>query len=125
MNNIRDINVLIATDYEGLHSDIRTLSKDSNAGPSIHVRLSAKLIENFRLMGVFESSTKSSVGRYDYFDDNPLWIDVLFDCLNLDIGLHDYTIEFVNVVTGDTYYQYFCYRIQSDSPDKPYVYMDR
>lgn len=125
MNNLRDINVLIATDYEGLHSDTRTLSKDSNAGPSVHVRLSSNLLENFRLMGIFESSTKSSVGRYDYLYDNPLWIDIPFDCLNLDIGLHDYTIEFVNIITGDTYYQYFCYRIQSDNPYKPYVYIDR
>lgn len=125
MNSLNDINVLIATDYVGLHSDIRTISTDSNAGPSVHIRLSSKLVENFRLLGIFDSSSKSSVGRYDYFDDNPLWIDIPFDCLNLNIGLHDYTIEFVNIITGDTYYQYFCYRIQSDNLEKPYIYIDR
>lgn len=125
MNHTHDVNTLIASDYEGLHSDIRTLSICTNAGPVLHILLNKRFAINHRLVRIFESSIKSDVARYDYNDQYPLWVDIPLDCIDLDIGLHDYVIELVNIVTSDTIYQYFSYRIQSDDTDKSYVYMSR
>lgn len=125
MNHTHDTNTLIACDYEDLHSDIRTLSIDTNAGPILHILLRDKFAEDFRLMQIFEASSKFEVTRYDYTECNPLWINIPIVGLDLSIGLHDYIIEFINAITGDTVYQYFSYRVQSDNPDRNYIYINR
>lgn len=45
--------------------------------------------------------------------------------LNLEPGLHQYRIELSHHITHDTMHLYFQYIMQSDNPDKPYLYMNR
>lgn len=94
-------------------------------GPTLHVKLDLNVHKSCRLLRVYDLSTQDLVGRYDYDELGNLWVDIPVDCLDLSIGLHTYALEFVNLATGDTFYQYFNYTIQDDSPEKPYIYMTR
>ena len=122
--NIKDDLILEAGPKDTLYkySNIYNLS---TFGPVVHIRLNPFVHKTFRLMRIFESPTCDDVFTYTYdYLDRP-WVDIPVDCLNLDIGLHTYTLEFINTITGDTFYQYFNYTIQSDNPNKPYIYMNR
>lgn len=119
-----DYHVISACDYEELGSNVRIYNLDL-FGPTLHVQVKSSIQHSCRLMDVYESNTCCGVTTYTYDELDHPWVDIPVDCLNLDLGLHTYTLEFVNVMTGDTYFQYFNYIIQTDSPDKPYIYMDR
>lgn len=53
------------------------------------------------------------------------WIDVKSLDLNLAPGYHKYRLSFIDICTNDTTYLYFAYQVQTDAPDKPYLYMER
>ena len=45
--------------------------------------------------------------------------------VNRELGLHQFEISLKNIITGDQMYCYFQYHIQDDTPDAPYIYMNR
>lgn len=94
-------------------------------GPILHVHLELYIHRNYRLMKIYNSDNFECVGQYEYDEISHPWIDIPVDCLCLCVGLHTYTLEFINLITGDTFYQYFNYTIQNDNPCKPYIYMKR
>lgn len=53
------------------------------------------------------------------------WIEIESRVLNTKPGLHIYMLKWINKITLDTHLQYFSYSIQTDKPEKPYIYMDR
>jgi len=57
--------------------------------------------------------------------ESPTWLKFETDFINKEIGMHSYKITFVNRVTDVLLSLWFAYHIQSDNPDKPYVYMKR
>lgn len=52
------------------------------------------------------------------------WLQVTFKSLDLSIGMHTYRLQLINKCTDDVVSLYFCYIIQNDNPEKPYVYME-
>lgn len=124
-HSLYDLNSVLFAKNKSEREDAATVLNLEIIQPVIHVFTHLPADPNLRFFQVYESTTKSTVGRWDYSFENPLWINIPADCLDLSIGLHQYTLEFVNSVTGDSVYQYFEYQIQSDAPDKPYIYMER
>ena len=55
---------------------------------------------------------------------NKTWIEIDSNGLNLSIGQHIYELKFL-VNELDVVNYYFIYNIQSDNPDKPYLYMEK
>ena len=55
---------------------------------------------------------------------NP-WIKIPAATINLSPGFHMYEFIFDNIELDVTQTYYFCYQLQLDNPDKPYVYMNR
>lgn len=53
------------------------------------------------------------------------WIEIESKVLDTKPGLHIYMLKWINKVTLDVHLQYFSYSIQTDNPEKPYIYMDR
>lgn len=54
------------------------------------------------------------------------WIDINYDKLNMNPGYHKYRIDFTSTLASKSpIYLFFCYNIQNDDPDKPYIYMNR
>ena len=53
------------------------------------------------------------------------WIDITADWLDLAPGQHIYRMGFVDCTTNIVRYGFFSYIIQDDTPDKPYIYINR
>ena len=123
-NDIKEDLVLIAGPRTALYENSKVFNLQL-FGPVLHVQLDPYIHKNFRLMKIYHEENCSSVCRYDYDELGHPWIDIPVDVLDRCIGLHTYIIEFINVITGDTFYQYFNYTIQNDNPCKPYIYMER
>ena len=128
MNNryseIHANDVVISCSRDALYSqnkifDIKTF------GPTLHVKIDINVHKSYRVMRIYNIDTSDSVSRYDYDELEHPWVDIPIDCIDLNAGLHTYALEFINLVTGDTFYQYFNYTIQDDKPAKPYIYMNR
>ena len=122
--DVDETDLIRACDQESLYQNGKVFRIET-FGPVLHVHLTQHVYHMFRLLGIYETDTGDRVSRYDYDDICHPWVDIPVDCLNLEIGLHTYTLEFINNVTGDSFYQYFNYTIQCDNPDKPYIYMSR
>lgn len=117
--------VVQACDFDDLYKYGKTFNLQ-NFGPELHVKLVQNIYRDFRLYNIYNVDTCDEISKYFHREEtmHP-WVDIAVDLLDLSIGLHTYKIEFVNSITGDVYYQYFSYTIQDDSPDKPYIYMNR
>lgn len=57
------------------------------------------------------------------FQQGHPWIDVPSSELNQSPGYHKYLVRFLTK-GDDTFSWYFSYTIQTESPDKPYIYMN-
>lgn len=57
--------------------------------------------------------------------ESPTWMKVKTDFINKEIGQHTYKLTYINRISGVELPLYFRYIVQSDNPDKPYVYMHR
>lgn len=61
--------------------------------------------------------------QFSFVQGRP-WIDVAVGQLNQKVGYHKYIVRFLTA--GDEIVSYyFSYIIQTESPEKPYIYMDR
>lgn len=121
---VQETNIVNAVSKDKLYQSSNIFNLDT-IGLTLHVKVDWYIQKNFRLMKIFDTKSLENVPTYYYDDLKRPWIDIPVDCLDLDLGLHTYTVEFVNTTTGDTLYQYFNYTIQIDNPDKPYIYMER
>ena len=123
-SNIKEDHIVMAVPQSALYSYTKVFNL-KRFGPTLHVQIEKYVHKNYRLMRIFNVDTCENVGTYYYDELCHPWVDIPVDLLNLSIGLHTYSLEFINLVTGDTFYQYFNYTIQDDDPDKPYIYMNR
>lgn len=55
--------------------------------------------------------------------ENRPWIDVVFNNLNMEPGYHKYLVTFEQKCGEGNLGLYFAYTLQTDSPDRPYYYM--
>lgn len=97
--------------------------------PMLCVRIPTEVFKDCKLLGVYNTD------RPDDKDLNILsscivhkfnpWVDIDTCALCQKIGYHVYAMIFESCVTRCRVQLYFGYTIQSDEPDKPYVYMDK
>lgn len=81
-----------------------------------------------RFVGLYEDTSeglKEVPLSFLKINNYHLYIDVISDGLNKEVGQHDYIVKHVDSSTGDVVSLYFSYIIQDDNPNKPYIYMDR
>lgn len=77
-------------------------------------------------IGVFEVTNRDSDSSHSVeftVVENRPWVDIDFSKLNIDPGYHVYLVKFQENTTGDITGMYFAYTLQTDSPDRPYYYM--
>ena len=63
--------------------------------------------------------------KYSVARKNKLWLKAIYSFLKLEIGQHTYKFSFMNPDTEDIESYYFSYIIQSNDPEKPYIYMHK
>lgn len=57
--------------------------------------------------------------------ESECWIRVVRDDLNLNPGKHTYKLSMVDRFTDTDFSLYISYYVQTDDPEKPYVYMKK
>lgn len=58
-------------------------------------------------------------------ETNRVWIQIDKSVFDLSAGFHLYRLIFDDSSTETEYSLYFCYHIQDNNPEKPYIYMER
>lgn len=61
--------------------------------------------------------------QFTYVQGRP-WLDIRSDQLNQKSGYHKYVVKFLNSTTNSLVQYYFSYILQTENPDKPYIYMN-
>lgn len=57
--------------------------------------------------------------------DMNCWLRATMELLNVDPGHHVYKLSFIRRFDNVVFSLYIAYYIQTESPDKPYIYMNR
>lgn len=93
------------------------------------IALPQYMCKNLQLYQMFEVSTgeltEVNYTNMLYQDAGRPWIRVISHILNLSCGQHVYRLDFVDIETAEVVPLFFSYVLQDDSPDTPYVYMNR
>lgn len=95
--------------------------------PQVYVRFDSRISDSYTPSSVYEITEGKSDPITFSYSTGRHWIDILFENLNTDPGYHKYRIDFSSKLLSDvpTVALYFSYTIQTDSPPKPYIYMNR
>ena len=113
------------------HHDLASATKLFNvheADYHLFVHIPVEVSRNYALYEIEEvSGNVSKPYSLDFVshDRGHPWYRLISDVMNKEIGHHTYKMSFVNKQTDEVCSLYFAYVIQSNNPDKPYVYMDR
>lgn len=82
------------------------------------------ILQDLREVNFEESSGSES--QYNIVEIvSASWIRIHYSKLDLTTGMHVYKLSFNDPVFDEMLNLYFSYTIQNDSPDKPYIYMNR
>lgn len=117
---------LQASSYENLSLHHIVLNP-SQGLPQVYLRFDSRISDSYTPSSVYEiTEAKSDPITFSYSPGRH-WIDILFENLNVDPGYHKYRIDFTSKLLSDvpTLALYFSYTIQTESPPKPYIYMNR
>ena len=92
----------------------------------LHVKIPKLYVKNHAFVGVVDVDTGKEIQTpiLRLFKFRYPWIDIKSCTLNNEIGLHVYKIELLNLYNDEVEHLFFAYRVQSDHPEKPYIYMD-
>lgn len=95
--------------------------------PQVYVRFDSRISDSYTPSSVYEITEGTSDPITFSYSTGRHWIDILFENLNTDPGYHKYRIDFSSKLLSGvpTVALYFSYTIQTDSPPKPYIYMNR
>lgn len=95
---------------------------DENIPPILHLSIPEDLID-FTVISITDLDDLSERIPHHIVNKCGKWLDVEFKHLSKFPGYHRYRIS--GFIGDETVFLYFSYRIQSDNPDKPYIYMKR
>ena len=124
MTQLVDTNIVTACTHDKLSSNTRVIN-DDRFGHCLYVKLPSDILHNFSIYEITEVDTDDYLDiRFNTKCDKP-WLEIDKTYLNTNPGYHSYQIGLVNKLTDDTATLYFGYIIQSNNPDKPYIYMNR
>lgn len=87
------------------------------------ITLSCVLVEVYDIT-LNKEVAKCRVPYHQYIkrEDRKPWLQIGTDMFDLSPGQHMYRFQFVNTSTDDIISLYFTYTIQTDTPNKPYIY---
>lgn len=106
----------------GCNSREVKIFNDECMPPILHLKLSDSDV-NLNLISITYLNDLSEDIPIGILNKCGIWVDVESKHLHKDIGFHRYKIS---GQCGDRYVDlYFKYRIQSDNPTRPYIYMKR
>lgn len=94
----------------------------------LFVRVPTGIAKSYELYQVDEIRDKDEfVCHKDLWEHDPgrVWYKFKSAMLNKDGGYHTYRLSFVNTTTNDTCLLYMSYVVQTNKPNKPYLYMDK
>lgn len=119
---------LIASTYEEISRNSKVLNL-AELDYFLYVKLEPPLTSEWYLYRIEEKTKDGTLKKMRFPDtvrkESPTWLKFTTDFINKEIGMHSYKITFVDTVTDVLTSLWFAYIIQSDNPDKPYVYMKR
>lgn len=124
MKSTVDNNIVTACIHSQLASNTPVI-KDIAFGSCLYIKLPSDLLQNFSVYEVSEIDGQSETETRFRCKCQKPWLEIDSDYLNITPGYHRYQIGLVNKITNDTATLYFAYIIQSNNPDKPYIYMNR
>lgn len=87
--------------------------------------LFAKEFELYQIDCIDDKSVSLSDNAAWEHESGRVWYRIKSSMLNMKSGYHMYRLCFVNKRTNDTSSLYISYVIQDNTPDKPYIYMNR
>lgn len=93
----------------------------------VWIRIPDELVHDFKAVHIEEMGEDIRpvcIIKQSSFMGGP-WYRINSYSLNMHPGYHIYRMQMANVVSNDVVSIFFAYVIQDDSPDKPYLYMDR
>lgn len=94
-----------------------------------YIKIPDELNERVSFVGIYEFGTGlepiPDIQNFVCRECKRPWLRIRSERLKTDIGLHVYRIDLIDIHTDDLINMYISYTIQSDDPEKPYVYMDR
>lgn len=112
------------------HKDIAYASKVFSLQefqPYLYVDIPVYIAKHFSLYELDEIVEKAEPVCVKCLWDHPqcsIWYRFHTNKLNQESGYHCYRMCFVDTFTKDIVYLYFAYTVQTNNPDKPYIYMD-
>lgn len=111
-------------DKVSLHSEVLN---DNQIAHELHLQIPVQIAHTCELHKLEElGDTVTEVSDESWKrDDNRIWYQIKTSYLNMSVGHHLYKLSFINRVTDDTMFLYFAYTIQSNNPEKPYIYVNR
>lgn len=82
------------------------------------------------LKSVYELNSTDEFVELDFTDDierdsRRVWLKINTNMLNTSPGFHMYKFMFIDTRFNEEQNFFFAYKIQTDNPDKPYIYMNR
>lgn len=91
------------------------------------VKLPPQMPRDMDLTEIYNLNSSEDVDFTDKTtrDEHRPWIDISSDILDLTPGQHTYRITFQKPECKLKATCWFCYIIQENNPEKPYIYMDR
>ena len=91
------------------------------------VKLPPQMPRDMELSEIYNLNASEDVDFSDQVtrDENRPWIDISSSILDLTPGQHTYRMTFRKSDCKLAATCWFCYIIQDNNPDKPYIYMDR
>lgn len=95
---------------------------DESMPPIIHLLIPDESL-NINIIDLVDLDNSSEYIPSCILNKSGKWIDIESKHLSKDPGYHRYRIS--GQCKSESVYLYFSYRIQSDNPDKPYIYMRR
>ena len=116
---------LPAVQRQKLSGNTALFNKQVVAGHNLWISLPEDISSVCQVEVISElSDTKKDIDMSIIYREGSL-IKIPEYAVNLELGLHQFEISLKNIITGDQMYCYFQYHIQDDTPDAPYIYMNR
>lgn len=94
----------------------------------LYVRVPYQICTQYDLLNITQVSdsvnTPIDTDEYVTYLRYRPWIDIVSSALDMTPGHHMYRIQFKQRYTNIPTSLFFAYTIQSDNPEKPYIYME-
>ena len=89
----------------------------------IPIDMNAENLQLYQVVLTTDTEVPVPLSELVYRDGRSTFLRLTSKLLNMSVGKHMYKFDFIDVLTNDVVSFYFSYIIQTDNPEKPYIYM--